>query len=322
MIDPTTTTTEGFLGQGAALAAAGCWVITAMAFAAAGRRIGAAAVNLIRIAAALVILVVIVRVQFGVWIPSIPGRSLGLLLVSGVIGLAIGDQLLFSALVRIGPRLGTLVATTLAPPLAALIAWPILNEHLSPLQIAAMAIILGGIGWVLSDRRTPADDAPTARRGSLTAGLLLAAGGGACQAVGLVMSKLGLGHGSVDVASVDPWIATMVRMAAALPAAVVVMMLTRRAIGPEGRRPPLLAADRRIAVGGLAIGTVFGPVLGVWCSMVAVDHAPAGVAATLMATTPVLILPLAVFVDRERLGVAAVAGALLAVTGVAILSLV
>ncbi len=326
VVDPATSDAAPWLGEGAALAAAACWVVTAMAFAAAGRRIGAAAVNAVRIAAALVLLAVIVRVRTGGWIPDVPDRSLALLLVSGVVGLALGDQLLFAALVRIGPRLGTLVATTLAPPLAALIAWPVLEERLGPLQLLGMAVILVGIAWVLLDRRPPATGedparfAPPAGR-ALATGLLLAAGGGACQAIGLVLSKLGLGHGSADATSVDPWDATLVRMAAALPAAIGLMILARRRRGPDGRSARLGPRERRIVLAGLAVGTIFGPVLGVWCSMVAVDLAPAGIAATLMATTPVLILPFAVLIDRERIGSAAIAGAVLAVAGVAMLTL-
>ncbi len=320
MDDPAAPVTMAWIGHAAALGAAACWVLTAMAFAAAGRRIGASAVNLLRIAAALLILAVVVRVRLGAWLPEVPERSIGLLLASGVLGLAVGDHLLFSALVRVGPRLGTLVATTLAPPLAAALAWPVLGERLAAMQVGSMVLILGGIAWVLAER---ADGGPgtAGTAAGRRAGLLMAAGGGACQAAGLILSKLGLGHGAAEPVEVDAVLATAVRMAAALPAALLLAAWVRRRRGPAAGGPPLTPRDRRIAVAGLAVGTVFGPVLGVWCSMVAVDHAPAGIAATLMATTPVLILPVSVVIDRERLGSAAIGGAVLAVAGVALLSL-
>ena len=320
MDDPAAPVTVVWIGHVAALGAAACWVLTAMAFAAAGRRIGASAVNLLLIAAALVILAVVVRLRLGAWLPVVPDRSLGLLLASGVLGLAVGDHLLFSALVRVGPRLGTLVATTLAPPLAALLAWPALGERLATMQVGSMVLILGGIAWVLTER---ADGGPgtAGTAAGRRAGLLMAAGGGVCQAAGLILSKLGLGHGAAEPVEVDAVLATAVRMAAALPAALLLAAWVRRRRGPSGTLPPLAPRDRRIAVAGLVVGTIFGPVLGVWCSMVAVDHAPAGIAATLMATTPVLILPVSILVDRERLGPAAIGGAVLAVAGVALLSL-
>jgi drug/metabolite transporter (DMT)-like permease len=75
-------------------------------------------------------------------------------------------------------------------------------------------------------------------------------------------------------------------------------------------RPALLAA---------LIGTTFGPVFGVWLSMVALRHADDGVAAALMATTPVFMLPVSVWFYGARIGVLGVVGTLLAVWGVACL---
>lgn len=317
------------LGEAAALGAAGCWVLTAMMFAIAGRRLGATAVNLLRIALALVVLLIIVRLRFGTWVPAIPPSMSRTLMISGVIGLAVGDQLLFVALVRIGPRLATLIATTLAPPLAAIIAFPALGERLSLIQVGAMAVVLAGIAVVVLERR-PASGSGGAAAGRAGGhdlpGLLGAVGGGTCQAVGLVLSKIGMGAGDAAV-EVDPWIATLYRMAAALPAIIILAALIRRrtatvgAAGPAGAAPERARGGRQRAIIALVIGAIFGPVLGVWCSMVAVDATEAGIAATLMATTPILILPFAVFIDHERLSPRTILGSLLAVAGVAMLSL-
>ncbi|MFK7959897.1 MAG: DMT family transporter [Phycisphaerales bacterium] len=348
-----TTAVWPLLGEAAALGAAGCWVMTAMMFAIAGRRLGATAVNLLRIALALGMLLVIVRLRFGAWFPPIPASMSRTLMLSGVIGLAVGDQLLFVALVRIGPRLATLIATTLAPPLAAIIALPALGERLGIVQVAAMGVVLVGIAIVVLERapsraagraagRAAADDgrgagdsptvptdeaaAETASGGHDVPGLLGAVGGGVCQAVGLVLSKIGMGAGDASV-DVDPWIATLYRMSAALPAIMILAVLVRRrmatdgAAGPGAIRGPDDRRVRRQAIIALIIGAIFGPVVGVWCSMVAVNFTEAGIAATLMATTPILILPVAVLVDGERLSPRTILGSLLAVTGVAMLSL-
>ena len=74
------------------------------------------------------------------------------------------------------------------------------------------------------------------------------------------------------------------------------------------------------ALGFTVIGAIFGPVLGVWLSMVAVNNAPAGIAATLMSLSPVFILPLAVLVEKEKLTIRAWMGAVVAVIGVCMLS--
>jgi drug/metabolite transporter (DMT)-like permease len=77
----------------------------------------------------------------------------------------------------------------------------------------------------------------------------------------------------------------------------------------------------RQGLGFAAIGAFFGPFLGVSLSLFAVRHTVAGVAASIMALQPVLIIPLVVVLHRERVGVGGVAGALVAVAGVALLFL-
>jgi drug/metabolite transporter (DMT)-like permease len=86
---------------------------------------------------------------------------------------------------------------------------------------------------------------------------------------------------------------------------------------------PVLASafrDRR-ALGTTAFGSFFGPFLGVSLSLTAVQFIPAGVAQTIMGIVPVLIIPFAILVRKERVSPRAIAGAVLAVAGVAILFL-
>lgn len=319
---------ETHIGEIAALGAATCWVFTALAFAAAGRRIGATAVNVIRIFAALVILLVLNRLLFNAWMPPIESRSLLLLAISGLIGLSIGDQLLFTAFVDVGPRIALLLMT-IVPPVTALIAWPVLDEVLGLRQWIGIAVTLAGIAWAVLERPThaPGLRPPTRRRAR---GIAFAIGGGICQSIGLILAKLGMGHGPGAAARVDPWTATMYRMAFAAAGVVVLALAVRRfrtrtaiEVSPESERLPAGVPERSpvpFALAMVAIGVLFGPVLGVWNSMVAVDRAEAGVAATLMAMTPVFILPFAVWIEKERISWRAAAGALVAVSGVAALA--
>lgn len=322
----------GFVGEAAALGAASCWVFTAMAFAAAGRRVGPTVVNLVRIIAAFVLLSAIVLL-FGGGVPDLERRAIVILLVSGAIGLAIGDQFLFASFLRIGPRIGTLIGTTTAPPAVTIIAWHTLGEALSIQTLEALAFVFAGITIVLLDRATgrarthTADTSDGAHRGERWIGPALALAAGLCQAVGYVLAKIALeGHGASGASEpsgsdgLDPLTATWIRMGAAVPVIVLISIMVRRWRGPAGRRAPLGRRDRGIAIAGIAIGTIFGPVFGVWLSMVAADLAKAGVGATLMATSPILILPFSAWLDRERIGVAAIAGSVLAVYGVAYLA--
>ncbi|UCD74575.1 MAG: DMT family transporter [Phycisphaerales bacterium] len=323
------------LGELASLGAALCWVFTSMAFAAAGRRIGPTAVNLIRIFLAVLVLLCIHRAVFSDWMPQVEARGLILLGVSGLIGLVIGDQCFLIALVDVGPRL-TLLLATLAPPMAAILAWPMLDERLGGVQIAGIMVTLAGIAWVVLERPDTSAGTPARRRHRLR-GIICGGLGGVCQATGLVLSKLGMGHVPGEemnaTATVDPWSATLVRMVFA--AGGIAILATSLRLGRRTMRASRNVAGNALAVGsgnrrakplGIAmlmvcVGVALGPVLGVWCSMVGVDRAEAGVAATLMAMSPVFILPLAVVFERERVSPRAALGAMIAVAGVALLTI-
>jgi drug/metabolite transporter (DMT)-like permease len=74
-------------------------------------------------------------------------------------------------------------------------------------------------------------------------------------------------------------------------------------------------------LGWVAFGALFGPVIGVSSSLLAVQHTGIGVASTLMALPPVFMLPISRIVFKERFGWQAVAGTLIAMAGVALLFL-
>ncbi|MCZ6835307.1 MAG: DMT family transporter [Planctomycetota bacterium] len=321
-------------GEIAAIGTALCWVLTSLTFAAAGRRIGSVAVNLIRTLLALVILLIVHRMVFGLWIPELDSKSVIYLACSGVIGLAIGDQFFFTALVDIGSRMTTILST-LAPPVAALLAWPILDEPLGWLAILGIAVTILGIAWVVVERP---EGSQTIEHLHRIRGTIFGVLAGICQAVGLILAKLGMGHTRTDVVElVNPWTVTLVRMAFAsigicILAGGVFLFQKRRqsqdtmAISSESEHlPPSRhevdrATLRRQALAFVLMGTIFGPVVGVWLSMVAVDQTSAGIAATLMALSPVFILPFAVWIEKERLSWRAVVGALVAVAGVVLLA--
>jgi drug/metabolite transporter (DMT)-like permease len=327
---------QDHLGELAALGAAMCWVFTSLAFAAAARRIGSLAVNFTRIFLALGVLMCINRLLFGHFLPAIGERSLILLGASGLIGLAIGDQFLLVSFVDIGPRIAMLLMTA-APPVAALLAWPLLDEPLGWIQVLGIAVTLIGIAWVVLERPEPTRVRPEAQPHRVR-GVIFGALGGVCQAVGLILSKLGMGHiPGASMELIDPWTVTLYRMlfgAVGVSVLVAIARLTRGErkidasieVSAEAQRLPRHGgrqgrAGLPFALLMVCVGVTFGPVVGVWNSMVAVDRAEAGIAATLMAMTPVFILPFAVWLEKEHISWRAAIGALIAVAGVAILAL-
>lgn len=291
-------------GELAALGTATCWTATALAFEAAGRRIGSLVVNLVRLLVAALLLAAVGWLARGHPLPTDATAHAWLWLsVSGLAGFLFGDMCLFRAFLTLGPRLATLMMA-LAPPLAAAIGWLVLGETLSPRQLAGMTLTVAGVAVAVAERRRPAAISPLPS----AAGVALGFGGALGQATGLVLSKLGMG-------SYDPFASTQIRVFAGIAGFALLFCLL-------GWWPRVAAAARdRVALGYASIGAFFGPFLGVSLSLIAVRFTETGVAASIMATTPVLILPVVFVLRRERVGAAGIAGAVTAVAGVGLLFL-
>ena len=300
------------IGELAALATSILWSITGIQFTFAGQRVGSAVVNVTRLAMAVFYLSIAHLVLQGQWWPVGAGKEpwfwLGL---SGIVGLAIGDAFLFQAYVSIGPRRSQVVMTTV-PVMSTVLAWLIFKEVLTAVELLAMTFTLFGVAWVVSERRSNRSRIAFAgddNRRIYLIGVLLALGGAAGQAGGLLLSKKGLEGGF------PPLSATVIRMVVAT-AAIWLFTLLR------GRGPATIGAlrDRRALV-LIAGGAFTGPFLGVWNSMIAVQNAPVGIAATLMALSPVMLIPLSRYFFGERVTSRAIVGTLIALTGTALIFL-
>ncbi len=176
------------LGQLAALGTAVCWTVSALAFAAAGRRTGVLALNLIRLVMALPFLALATWGLRGLPLPvDASARAWGWLSISGVVGFIFGDLCLLRSYMLIGPRLASLMMS-LAPLLTALIGWLVLGETLSGRDALGMALTVGGIAWAVLERggageaagTAPAALPPSQRPRRSAAGLAL----GVCGALG------------------------------------------------------------------------------------------------------------------------------------------
>jgi drug/metabolite transporter (DMT)-like permease len=295
------------VGELAALTTAVCWAASSLAFTRAGRRIGALSLNLLRLLIALVLSMIVAQVRLGAPLPvgATPEQWTWLAL-SGLVGFVFGDLCMFRALVALGPRLTLLLMAT-APPLTAVLGWLALGERLGPLDLCGMALTLAGIVWVVTARPADAGPVPPVPGDmSRRTGILLGLGGALGQAGGLVLSKHGMG-------AYDAFAATQIRILAG----IVGFAAVYTAVGwwPRFRE----ALRDRLAVRYAALGATLGPFLGVSCSLVAVQATAAGVAASIMATTPLLVIPLSAWLDREEVRWRDLAGAVLAIAGVALL---
>ncbi len=291
------------LGELAALATALCWMISSLFFEVASKRVGSLVVNMLRLCLAFVFLsvygLIVRRMPFPI---DATAHAWFWLSLSGLAGFVLGDTCLFKAYTVIGARVSMLIMAT-APLLTALIGWLVMGETLTPMTALGMALTVGGIMLVVLERN-PHENHFKLSYAPL--GLLFAFGGATGQAIGLVLSKYGMG-------SYDAVAATQVRQVAGIAGIAVVSLLfkTLGRVGPA-------VQDRR-TMQPLLIASFFGPSVGVSLSLLAVQHTSAAIASTLMAIVPILIIPPAIFLFKEKVTFKEALGALVAVAGVVVL---
>ena len=295
-----------FIGETAALATSFFFAFTSIIFSTTGRMVGSQVTNRIRLLFALIYLVVLNIILFREPLPFSAASSRWIWLsLSGVIGLSLGDTFFFQSLVSVGPRLGSLLLS-LAPIFGSVIAWVFFGETLTALQITGIVLALAGIGWVVISHQEP----PDTPHGHTKRGVLFGVLAGFGQAMGLVLSKQGM------FGEFSPFQANAIRMFAA----VLFTWIWTFSEGKAGATITALREKPRV-IGLIALGALVGPLLGVSASLLAVQHAEIGVASTLMALPPVIVLPISYFVFKEKVGWQAVAGTILAIAGVAVLFL-
>jgi drug/metabolite transporter (DMT)-like permease len=291
------------VGELAALATAACWALGTTLFGEASKRVGAFATNLLRIPMGAFFLVSTLFLSRGVlWPTWATSRQVALLTASSFLGLAMGDALFFRSVVLLGPRLATLLST-LAPPVAAVAARMVLQERLSALAVAGMVVTLAGVVWVVSERNSAARTA----KGVNVEGVAAGVGAAAAQGVGLVLSKMAMGN------SLDALSATVIRVTTAVVGVWALALVAGRA------QAGVRALRNRQALAFMTGGGVVGPFLGSWLMLTSVKLTATGIASTLMATTPILIIPVVRVVYKERASSRAWLGALVAVAGVGLL---
>lgn len=293
----------GHLGEVAGVLTAICWTASALSFSLATRRAGSLAVNIARLVFAMGMFMIWSKVMRGSWTPSDASpEAWKWLSISGLIGFVAGDYCLFKSYSYQSAKLSMLIMS-LAPPVATLAGAVILHEKLNWLNGLGMILVLAGIAIVILKR--PDDEKNKSRLNYPVKGLLLALGGAVGQGIGAVFSKLGMGN-------YDPFASSQIRTITGIAGFVVIITLARE------WRSIRFSLKNNKAMTPLLIGSFFGPFLGVSLSLLAFQHTSVGIASTLIATVPVFILIPSVILFHERLNWKEVAGAFLAVAGMAI----
>ena len=302
---------ENHFGEIAGVLTAVFWTVTSLAFESAGKKVGSLSVNLIRLVMAFFFIGIYSWIARGFFFPTDATLyQWKWLALSGIIGFVIGDLLLFQAFVVVGARISMLMMA-LAPPFTAFIGWLLLGEVLSPMSWLGMAVTMCGIVIVILKREKVEENGKVVKKiksGYPVKGILLALGGALGQAAGLVISKKGMGE-------YDAFSASQIRVLMGVVGFTILFFFMKRWTKVR------TALKHRPAMKRITLGAFFGPFLGVSFSLLAVQNTQAGIAATLMAISPVLIIAPAIILFKEKVNWKEILGAVITVVGIAMLFL-
>lgn len=299
-----------FKGEVAALCAAFLWAVSSVIYGRLGQRIPPLELNLLKgaIAIALLVLTLFLRGDF---LSAIAPTTLCLLLLSGVLGIAIGDTAFFEALNCLGAR-RALLMETLAPPITAILSLILLQERLSAGAWCGILLTILGVAWVVSERvpsssvsvAPPTDVRPVHLTRGIGFGLLAAM----ALAVGAVLSRAALA-----TTSISPLWAALLRLSAAVLILLPWTWFRRR----QSYSQIKIFQSLRV-IGAIFFAAFAGTYLGIWLQQTAIKFTAAGIALTLTNTSPLFVLPLAVWMG-EQVSLRAILGVLIAIAGIGLL---
>jgi drug/metabolite transporter (DMT)-like permease len=291
-----------------------CWSIGIFPFTEASKRFGTAALNQYRLFLGWLVISILIICFYPISIIglfSIPQFNHYLFLgLSGIIGFTIGDYFSFTSFKILGPKLGSLY-TTIAPGASLLAGFLILGQTMNFVGVIGICITIGGVIWLtLSKKDKKASEKAGFERDPK--GILFGLIGALCQGTGLVLSKLGMDSYEEKLPTLH---AVWIRLLFAFGAAFFIAIVTGRM---KANSMPVFK-NQNNGLPFMFLGTLFGPVLGVSFSLLAIQHLSVATAQTIFALLPIVVLPINYFYYKEKITIQAIFACAIAVLGVFVL---
>ena len=221
---------------------------------------------------------------------------------SGLVGFVIGDLFLFQAYLEIGARISMLIMS-LVPPITALLGFITMGEVISFTNLIGMAITILGICFVVLVKNP---EGKAFKFSHSIKGIVYAFVGALGQSLGTILSKIGMGN-------YNPFAATQIRIISGIIGFTIVFLFLKRWDKLKE------AIKDKEAMKYITVGSLFGPFLGVSFSLLAIQYTTTGVASTITSIVPVLIIPLSIFILKEKISPKEIIGAIISVIGVTVL---
>ncbi|MEM6448929.1 MAG: DMT family transporter [Cyanobacteria bacterium P01_D01_bin.105] len=334
---------DAFRGEIAALTAAFLWAAATLMFGQLGKQLAPVVLNLVKGAFAItfILLTLLLRAQIKETPINLSFSDIFYLLLSGGIGIGLGDTAYFAAINALGAR-RALLLETLAPPMAAILAWAFLGEQLSWTAMGGIGCTLAGIVWVICERSPKQREKPNQTKAGLSVAMLAVF----CQASGVVLSR-----GVLAGTTIDPLLSALIRLVAGMIFITALVLgqpwrlgaySTSHSTNPdtpnldtfntdnfEARSAniknwrhrwhnSLMALKQPSLLVAVAIAALLGTYLGIWLQQIALKHTATGIAQALLATSPLFVLPMAALLG-DHISYRATLGAVIALSGVWIL---
>jgi drug/metabolite transporter (DMT)-like permease len=244
------------------------------------------------------------------------GRAFPIFVLSGLAGIGLGDTAYFQALPRLGSRRTVLLTQCLIAPCAALIEWLWLGTRLNLAQIVCVAVILAGVVIALA----PGDHLKIAPRRFWT-GLLACAIAALAGALAAVLSRKAYFVAHAAGEHPDPGTTGYQRVVGGAVALGLVFLIVKwrhaRRRGDDAQMMDSFSAREKFKLWPwVLVNSLAGQTIGVSCMQWALENTPTGIVTAIIATTPIVMLPLARVFEGEKITARSLAGGLIAVAGV------
>lgn len=291
-----------FLGEVAALSGACLWAVASVVYGKLGARIPPLQLNLIKGIIAIALFIFTIAIT-GEIFPSIAVIPMCLLLLSGVVGISLGDTAFFITINSFGAR-RALLMQILTSPITAIFGLIFLQEKLNILAWCGILLTILGVAWVVTERTTDVKQISGAefRRG-IAFGLLSAVAG----AIGAVLARSAIANNQISAL----WAALL-----RLSAGTLFLLIW----GYYREQTSFQFANLRNS--RIIIGTIFaafcGTYLGIWLQQTAIKFTSVGIASTLLQTSPIFVIPIAILMG-EKVSIRAILGVCISIAGIALL---
>lgn len=296
---------SGNIGELAALGTAFGWTFSSIFFEFSGKRVGSLSVNYIRLITAFILISILTFFTRGSFLPIDASSNNWIFLsISGFIGFFIGDLFLFQSYLEIGSRISMLIMAG-SPPITALLGYLVFGEELSLISLFGMSITLIGIAVVILGRDSNEEKLKV---NYSIKGIVYALLGSIGQAVGLIFSKVGMEGYNI-------FASTQIRIITGFISFTIFIIYLKKWDDVKA------AFKDRKAMTVITLGAIAGPFLGVSLSLLSLQYTSAGISSTITAIVPVTIIPISIWVFKEKIKPKEILGAIVTVIGVGVLFL-